>query len=193
MSASSKLSVIFLLLIIAFSSGAYYLMQQTIDFTVRGINVEPFSFRLGGNEIIGWNKGEMVWRVIVNTIIEPPLEQRSRLAQQKVILRDISDGWFYSDGEVLFDFLVEEAFYNMQTENLELMNFRMETPLGDWMETLEMHYEKATETLTAPGKVVGKIAGADFTAGSMVVYLENDEIVLKDGVNIEIDVEGIRP
>lgn len=192
---SKAITIALLCIIILATGGGVYLYRQDPQVFLADEKDVAFQFRVAQSEVVGWNKGEMVWRMKVATIKEPQQENSrrrpSRALGEEVIMENITEGWFYDDGVAIFEFTVDHAQYHTRTEDLILFGFRMETPDGDWMETDKMIYEKEKETLHAPGPVWGVVEGADVRAGEMTVYLENMEIVLSGGVHMEFTLEEV--
>lgn len=178
------LIVLLVAIIIALGAGIFWYFQSR-DFVLPIGEEEEisFHFRLAGNEVVGWSRGEMVWRIKVQTIVDPERERSGKMGE-RLILKDIEEGYFYRDGEVFFTFSVEEAHYHTRSEDLNLFGFRMETPGGDWMESDEMIYTKADEILRSPGQVIGKVGGTDIEAQRMIVLLEENEIIFEGGVEM---------
>ncbi len=178
------LIVLLVVLIIALGAGIFWYFQPR-DFVLPIGEEEEisFHFRLAGNEVVGWSRGEMVWRIKVQTIVDPERERSGKMGE-RLILKDIEEGYFYRDGEVFFTFSVEEAHYHTRSEDLNLFGFRMETPGGDWMESDEMIYIKADEILRSPGQVIGKVGRTDIEAERMIVLLEENEIIFEGGVEM---------
>ncbi len=174
--------------VIALVTGIF-LMNRDVGIEIEEERYVDYHFRLAESEVVGWSKGEKVWRILVETIMEPR-DEGSRVTGENIVLQDISEGFFYRAGDVFFTFTVREAHYNTRTENLKLFNVRLETPAGDWMESEQVLYEKEKETLFSPGPVTGRMAGTDFTAGEMTVCLEKEEIFLSGGVNLKHTLEG---
>jgi len=173
-----------ILLVFAVGGGVYWYFQTRDIILPIGEEEEiSFHFRLAGNEVVGWSRGEMVWRIKVQTILDPERERSGKMGE-KLILQDIEEGFFYREGEVFFTFTVEEAHYHTRSEDLNLFGFRMETPEGDWMETNEMVYTKADEVLRSPGRVIGRVGKTDIEAERMMVLLEEDEIIFEGGVKM---------
>jgi len=163
--------------------GVWYFQSRDFVLPIGEEEEISFHFRLAGNEVVGWSRGEMVWRIKVQTIVDPERERSGKMGE-KLILQDIEEGYFYRDGEVFFTFSVEEAHYHTRAEDLNLFGFRMETPGGDWMESSEMVYTKADEILRSPGKVIGRVGKTDIEAEKMMVLLEENEIIFEGGVEM---------
>ncbi len=102
----------------------------------------------------------------------------SQRGGEEVILKDIYQGYFYRHGEILFTFTVDEAHYNIVTGDLILYDFQMESPVGDWLQTAKVSYDKKKELLNAPGKVTGRMAWTDLEADEMTIYIDREEINL---------------
>ena len=178
-------------IVLALGAGAYWYFQSR-DFVLPVGEDEEihFHFRLGGNEVVGWSRGEMLWRIKVQTIIDPE-EERDRANGEKLILQDIEEGYFYREGEVYITFTVDEAHYFTRTEDLQLFGVRLERPGGDWLKSDEMTYSKADETLHSPVKVIGKMGRTDIEAEQMTALLDREEIIFDGGVKMihQLEVE----
>lgn len=188
----NKKWVIILVAVFIIAAGAgiiYYFQSRDFILPIGEEEEISFHFRLAGNEVVGWSRGEMVWRIKVDTILDPERERSGEMGE-KLILKDIEEGYFYREGEVFFTFTVDEAHYHTRSEDLNLFGFRMETPGGDWMETGEMIYTKAEEILRSPGKVIGKMGKTDIEAQRMTVLLEQEEIIFEGGVEMIHRLEG---
>ncbi len=183
--------IVLILLVFAIGGGIFWYFQTRDIILPIGEEEEiSFHFRLAGNEVVGWSRGEMVWRIKVQTILDPERERSGEMGE-KLILQDVEEGFFYREGEIFFTFTVEEAHYHTRSEDLNLFGFRMETPEGDWMETSEMVYTKTDDILRSPGKVIGKVGKTDIEAERMTVLLEEEEIIFEGGVKMihQLEVE----
>ncbi len=188
----NKKWIIILVAVVIIAAGAgivWYFQSRDFILPIGEEEEISFHFRLAGNEVVGWSRGEMVWRIKVDTILDPERERSGEMGE-KLILKDIEEGYFYREGEVFFTFTVDEAHYHTRSEDLNLFGFRMETPEGDWMETGEMIYTKAEEILRSPGKVIGKMGKTDIEAQRMTVLLEQEEIIFEGGVEMIHRLEG---
>ncbi len=148
-----------------------------------------FHFRLGGNEVVGWSRGEMIWRIKVQSIIDPE-EGGSGQTGEELILQDIEEGYFYREGEVYITFTVDEAHYHTPTEDLTLFGVRMERPGGDWLESDKMIYSKEQESLHSPVKVIGEMSDTSIEAEEMTVFLQTEEMIFTGGVQMIFELEG---
>ncbi|NLB64835.1 MAG: hypothetical protein GX801_12170 [Fibrobacter sp.] len=171
----NKIKVILILISLLSFSLASWQMTRKLEILIGLEEDLSFHFRLADNDVVGWNKGELIWRLQVSNILEPPLKDKHS-GGEELILRDIYRGYFYRQDEILFTFTVEEAHYNTRTGDLVLYDCRMESPLGDWLVTDKMYYDKKRNDLRAPGPVVGNMAGTDFKADEMRVYFDDEEI-----------------
>lgn len=172
------LSLLVLLLVIAFSLFLYF--QPTFYVPA---SVVDFQLKITEGEVVGWEDGEVRWRLFVEEIED--------VKDDYMNFTGGTYGEFYRDGDLEYSITSEKIIYHVKTKQLDFIDAVVLTTVeGDYLTSQRLHWDEDTKELTSPGPVTLYLGENQLQAQRMTVYQEEDIFDFWDQVVLSVPLWG---
>lgn len=171
-------TLLVILLVVGFALFLYY--QPTFHIPTPQLD---YQIRIHGGEVIGWQEGEVRWRLLVKEMEE--------MKENLVIFSGGTYGEFYRKGEVEYTIRSEVIQYYPKTKDLEFIgSVLLTTKEGDTLESHLLLWDDNLKELTSPGPVKLLSKGNRLEAERMKIYQQEDIFDFWDHVILSVPLSG---